>query len=127
MEWMLPLVLGALALFYICQPLLSGASQTKRQTNFEGWHSLEQLEIDRQLGKIDDAEFEELKKRVPEPTPVAVPGEHNLLERLILGRAARNGCKSRWKAKFSSRGRANAAKIDAFFNEKDVFPFFLSL
>jgi hypothetical protein len=85
MEWMLPLVLGALALFYICQPLLSGASQTKRQTNFEGWHSLEQLEIDRQLGKIDDAEFEELQKRVPEPTSVALPGEQNLLERLIFG------------------------------------------
>ncbi len=85
MEWLLPLVLGALALFYICQPLWAGASQTKRQASFEGWHSLEQLEIDHQLGKIDDAEFEELQNRVPVAAPVGVADENNALERLIFG------------------------------------------
>lgn len=84
MEWLLPLILGALALFYICQPLWAGASSEQRQSRFEGWHSLEQLEIDRQLGKIDDAEFEELKGRVPAPPPEAVPAAQNALEALIF-------------------------------------------
>lgn len=79
MEWLFTLVLGALALFYICQPLWAGASAGQKQSRFEGWHSLEQLEIDRQLGKIDDAEFEELKARVP----VAAPVEPPFLEALI--------------------------------------------
>ncbi|PQV65546.1 hypothetical protein B1R32_101288 [Abditibacterium utsteinense] len=84
MEWLLPLVLGAMALFYICQPLLSGASSAQRQTKFEGWHSLEQLEIDRNLGKIDEAEWEELKKRVPVEAPLVAPGARSL-ESLIFG------------------------------------------
>lgn len=85
MEWLLPLILGAMALFYICQPLWSGASASQRQTQFEGWHSLEQLEIDRQLGKIDDEEFEELKERVPPATPLAQPTAPHGLEALIFG------------------------------------------
>ena len=84
MNWLLPLVLGALALIYICQPFWGGASSAQRQTRFEGWHSLEQLEIDRQLGKIDDAEFEELKTRVP-IVPTVTRGSVNTLETLIFG------------------------------------------
>lgn len=86
MEWLLPVVLGALALVYICQPLWSGAANAPRQTRFEGWHSLEQLEIDHQLGKIDDAELEELKARVSVVAPVAAPVENNwgVLEGLIF-------------------------------------------
>ncbi len=84
MEILLPLVIGALALFYVCQPLWAGASLERRQTRFEGWHSLEQLEFDRQIGKIDDAEFEELQKRVPVEAP-APAIDANLLENLISG------------------------------------------
>ncbi len=83
MEWLLPIVIGSMALFYICQPLLVGASQTKRESQIEGWHSLEQLEIDRQLGKIDDAELEELKKRVLVETPQKTGGFS--VEALIFG------------------------------------------
>ena len=79
MEIFLSFLLGFLALFYILQPLWAGASASRRQTRFEGWHSLEQLEIDRQLGKIDDAEFEELKDRVPAAPAVS----QNWLESLI--------------------------------------------
>ena len=84
MEWLLPIVLGAMALFYICQPLFAGASSARRQEKFEGWHSLEQLEIDRQLGKIDDDEWEELKKRVP--LDDAKPASRSVsVESLIFG------------------------------------------
>lgn len=83
MEWLLPLVLGSMALFYICQPLFSGASAARRQEKFEGWHSLEQLEIDRQLGKIDDDELEELRKRVPVEAPKSKAGVS--VESLIFG------------------------------------------
>ncbi len=84
MEWLLPLVLGTMALFYICQPLLSGASSARRAAKFEGWHSLEQLEIDRELGKIDEAELEELKQRVPVEAPAA-PRVARSIEALIFG------------------------------------------
>ncbi len=83
MEWLLPLIVGGLALFYVCQPLWAGASNSSRQERFEGWHSLEQLEIDRQLGKIDEAEFEELKERVPVAAPETAPVRQNSLENLI--------------------------------------------
>lgn len=86
MEWLLPLVLGALALFYVCQPFWSGVSPAGRKSPSEGWHSLEQLDIDRQLGKIDDDEWEELKHRVPAPVlaPLAPPAIQNGLEDLIF-------------------------------------------
>ena len=84
MEWLLPLVLGAMALFYVCQPLFAGASSARRDAKFEGWHSLEQLEIDRELGKIDDDELEELKKRVPVNAPKS-PLNGGSLEALIFG------------------------------------------
>ena len=87
MEWALPLVLGALTLFYICQPLRSGASAGGRKAQAEGWHSFEQLEIDRDLGKIDEAEFEELQHRVliSVPLPAVSSKNPDTLETLILG------------------------------------------
>lgn len=85
MEWLLPLVLGALALFYVCQPLWAGATASRGTARYEGWHSLEQLEIDRQLGKIDDAEFEELQTRVPVAAPATERVDTNALETLIFG------------------------------------------
>ncbi len=110
MEWLLPLVIGALALFYICQPLWAGASSSKRQTNFEGWHSLEQLEIDRQLGKIDDAEFEELQKRVPveAPAPAVNP---NLLENLISGARGGNRFQNSLESLIQSARRQKRAHV----------------
>ncbi|HEX8465046.1 MAG TPA: hypothetical protein VF627_10560 [Abditibacterium sp.] len=80
MEWLLSAVLGALALAYVCSPLWMGAASSRAGASGEGWHSLEQLEIDRELGKIDDAEYEELKARIPAPAAPRVS-----LEALIFG------------------------------------------
>ncbi|HEX9996546.1 MAG TPA: hypothetical protein VGB45_05330 [Abditibacterium sp.] len=81
MEWLLPLVLGAAALVYICAPLWAGASETHGVAPPEGWHTSEQLELDRELGKIDTAEYEELKPQVA----VIAPREPVSLETLIYG------------------------------------------
>jgi hypothetical protein len=81
MEWLLPCVLGFIALAYVCSPLWMGASSSRISARGEGWHSLEQLEIDRALGKIDDAEFEDMKSRIPAPTK---PPQSSL-EALIFG------------------------------------------
>ncbi|MBW3635975.1 MAG: hypothetical protein KY445_05835 [Armatimonadetes bacterium] len=78
MEWMFAVTLGGAALFYIASPLWAGASPSKRAAQGESWHTVEQLEIDRDLGKIDDAEFEELKPELPAPS---LPS----LESLIFG------------------------------------------
>lgn len=79
MEWMFAVILGGAALFYIASPLWAGASPSKRAAQGENWHTVEQLEIDRDLGKIDDAEFEELKPELPAPAPL------RSLESLIFG------------------------------------------
>lgn len=77
MEWIFPVLLGGAALFYIASPLWAGAAPTPRSAPGENWHTLEQLEIDRDLGKIDDAEVEELRPQLPAPFPS--------LEALIFG------------------------------------------
>jgi hypothetical protein len=82
MEWLLPIVLGGAALAFITQPLWSGMITPLRAARHESWHSVEQLEMDRQLGKIDDAEYEELKPRLPVAAPVAAP--ISILETIIL-------------------------------------------
>ena len=81
MDWLLPLVLGAAALVYICAPLWAGASDTHRSAAPEGWHTTEQLELDRELGKIDTAEYEELKPQVASVAQSELPS----LEALIYG------------------------------------------
>ena len=65
MEIVLPIVLGILALAYISQPFWMGASSTKEpQVESQSW-SAEQLELDRDLGKIDEREFRELNPDLP--------------------------------------------------------------
>jgi hypothetical protein len=81
MDYLLPIVLGGLALVYICQPLWAGASPL-RAARSEGWHSFEQLEMDRELGKIDDAEYEELQSRIPVTAAPTVP--LSVLESIIM-------------------------------------------
>ena len=79
MEWVFPIFLGGAALFYIASPLWAGAAPAKRAATRENWHTIEQLEIDRALGKIDDAEYQELQPQSPAPSPFAS------LEALIFG------------------------------------------
>jgi hypothetical protein len=79
MEWLFPIVLGGAALFYIVSPLWAGTSGNVRKSLPENWHTVEQLDIDRDLGKIDDAEWEELKPEMPAPSPQIS------LEALIFG------------------------------------------
>jgi len=58
-------IVAALATFaYILAPLFSkGVRREAPAAGVESWHSVPQLEIDRALGKIDDVEFEEMRKR----------------------------------------------------------------
>ena len=58
-------IVVALATFaYILAPVFSrGSRRETPASGVESWHSVPQLEIDRALGKIDDAEFEEMRKR----------------------------------------------------------------
>ena len=79
MEWIFPVLLGGAALFYIASPLWAGAAPTQPAARGENWHTLEQLEIDRDLGKSDDEEVEELRPHLPAPSPPAS------LESLIFG------------------------------------------
>jgi hypothetical protein len=81
MEIALTVVLGAIALAYICSPLWSGASASERSARMESWHTAEQLELDREMGKIDQAEYDELKPNVP----VEAPAPTFSLEGLIMG------------------------------------------
>ncbi|RYG70563.1 hypothetical protein EON80_07615 [bacterium] len=80
METALPIFLGLMALAYICSPLWSGAAQMRRAIRHDGWHSLEQLELDRETGKIDQAEYEEIKATLPTVAPTLPP-----LEAIIMG------------------------------------------
>lgn len=65
MEIVLPLILGVFALAYISLPFWGGVSSTKEKTEELPTWSAEQLELDRDLGKIDDREFRELNPNVP--------------------------------------------------------------
>lgn len=72
MEWIFPLILGGAALAYITMPFWAGASAVRRAARETHWHSASQLELDRDLGKIDEAEYEELAPAT-EPEPVRWP------------------------------------------------------
>lgn len=80
MEITLAVVLGAIALAYICSPLWSGVAATGHAARRQDWHTVEQLELDREMGKIDEAEYEELKPTLPVAT-TPLPS----LEGLIMG------------------------------------------
>lgn len=62
-------MLGAALLVFLLAPFWMGASPTRAAQNEARWHSLEALELDRELGKITSEEFAELKKQTRQ-TPV---------------------------------------------------------
>ena len=65
----LPIIIGVLALAFITMPLWMGnASETKLRKSALVI-SREQLELDRELGKIDAAEYDELNALLPAEEP----------------------------------------------------------
>ncbi len=64
-----PLIVGILALTFITMPLWSGASSETRLRRAAHVVSREQLELDRELGKIDAAEYDELDALLPQEEP----------------------------------------------------------
>ena len=64
-----PLLVGIMALAYITMPLWSGASGETRLRRAAHVVSREQLELDRELGKIDAAEYDELDALLPREEP----------------------------------------------------------
>ncbi len=69
MNYLLPLVIGIAALAFITMPLWNGASGAPRLKRGPLLVSREQLELDRELGKIDAAEYDELDALLPRPAP----------------------------------------------------------
>ena len=69
MNSLLPLVLGLAAVAYITLPLWSGASSAPQKRRAPLVVSREQLELDRELGKIDADEYAELDALLPKPQP----------------------------------------------------------
>ena len=64
-----PLIVGIMALAFITMPLWSGASGETRLRRAAQVVSREQLELDRELGKIDAAEYDELNALLPVEEP----------------------------------------------------------
>ena len=69
MNYLLPFVIGVAALAWITLPLWSGAGTSPQVRRGPLVVSREQLELDRELGKIDAAEYEELDALLPKPAP----------------------------------------------------------
>lgn len=81
------MVFGIGTLLYLIAPFrgFSSSKMRRLKATSEGWNTLPQLELDRELGKIDEAEFQELKQRTRPDVLVTSP-----IESLIAGvRAAR--------------------------------------
>lgn len=66
---LLPIIVGLTALAFITMPLWSGASGEIRLRRAAQVVSREQLELDRELGKIDAAEYDELDALLPKEEP----------------------------------------------------------
>ena len=64
-----PLVVGIVALAYITMPLWAGAAGETKVRRAAQVVSREQLELDRELGKIDAAEYDELNALLPREEP----------------------------------------------------------
>jgi hypothetical protein len=64
MQLLVPLVLALAALAFILMPLWGGTSPLKSRSKATALFSSDQLELDRELGKIDAAEYDELKPQV---------------------------------------------------------------
>ncbi len=60
---MLLLVVGSAALAFILAPFWTSSTAVRAPAEQARWHSLAQLELDRELEKIGADEFEELKPR----------------------------------------------------------------
>ena len=60
-----PIIVGIVALAFITMPLWSGASSATRLRRAAHVVSREQLELDRELGKIDATEYDELNALLP--------------------------------------------------------------
>ena len=65
----LPIVIGVLALAFITMPLWMGSSGKATLRRAPLVISREQLELDRELGKIDAAEYDELNALLPREEP----------------------------------------------------------
>lgn len=64
MEFLLPIVLGASALVFITMPFWGGASQLGAKRRAEAVLTSQNLDLDRELGKMDDDEWRELRPLV---------------------------------------------------------------
>ena len=64
-----PLLVGIVALAYITMPLWAGASSESKLRRAAQVVSREQLELDRELGKIDATEYDELNALLPKEEP----------------------------------------------------------
>ena len=69
LPFLLPAIVGVVALAFITMPLWSGNSSETRLRRAAHVVSREQLELDRELGKIDAAEYDELNALLPKEEP----------------------------------------------------------
>ena len=65
----LPIIIGVLALAFITIPLWMGGAREARLRRAPLVISREQLELDRELGKIDATEYDELNALLPREEP----------------------------------------------------------
>ena len=66
---LLPIIVGVAALAFITLPLWSASAGATRLRRAAHVVSREQLELDRELGKIDAAEYDELDALLPKEAP----------------------------------------------------------
>ncbi len=69
LPYLLPIVVGILAVAFVTMPLWAGSSGTVNSRDAALVVSREQLELDRELGKIDEKEYEELNALLPADEP----------------------------------------------------------
>lgn len=68
MTQLIPWIVAAATAVYILAPLFGFTNGRKVQAaNEESWHTLPQLEADRELGKIDETEYQEMKRHATAP------------------------------------------------------------
>lgn len=69
LPFLLPIIVGLAALAFVTMPLWSGASNPMQLRRAAHVVSREQLELDRELGKIDATEYDELNALLPAEEP----------------------------------------------------------
>lgn len=86
METIFPILIGVAALIYILTPLLGGAAPFRVRSKNEALVSGAQIELDAELGKIDDAERADLDANIAAQTPREAASGHAVsVEALIRG------------------------------------------